>query len=705
MANMIQNNFVGGEISPALYGRSDLQAYYRSCAKAENFVVSREGSLKKRRGIEAVGTINHPHGETKIVPYIYDRDEAGVVIIYREGGNVKAELRSKDALQTPGAPVVVYEGEIAANEIRAIRCSQIGDTLYTNSKGKFNKMLVINWANKTIKSQDYAQRKKPHPVSSITAKTSYNGSPDTFRTITYGAYIVRDGILSEVKSVNATFPTVWQAGANITVTVTHGQSLDNPNYDYILIGKKSGSFFGELARFYPEDVTRATVTFKDENHVPADMIYSQTNILGDGFHPPIVTSAFQQRLVFANGASMKWIPNTITMTTAATSYTITGGFIELISVKNGSTDVTSQCTVSGSTIAFPKSAKYTIRYYQKIDTTEYPMTLWFSSIGNLYSFYANRPAADDDPFSPTLMSTGPSFIRWLTPYQKAMIAFTDAGIFAIAGSATEGFSASTCQINKLSNLSVSQEIAPIETEAGLIFVAADNKTLYSMAYDIQTDATRPIHRMLMVKHLTRATHFTSIALQQFPDQVIWCGLSDGTFASFTFEKDEEVFAWSHHSCETMSILETVGTGTVTDSSIDHTFGDIIFAIEDGTNSFKLGKFRTDWKDVESAAEGIETPVKSELVTLPSEATDQTIAYRNKNVKDVLVRFFESGPLKVVPFESGLMPQVLNKGKTSFTGDAKVKPMGYISDRGQMHFISDTNTDSEILMIVSKMEVA
>ena len=544
MANMIQNNFVGGEISPALYGRSDLQAYYRSCAKAENFVVSREGSLKKRRGIEAVGTVNHPHGETKIVPYIYDRDEAGVVIIYREGGKVKAELRSKDALQTPGAPVVVYEGEITADEIRAIRCSQIGDTIYTNAKGRFNKMLVINWANKTIKAQDYAQREKPQPVSNITSSVSYSGTPETYRTITYGAYIVRDGILSDVKSVNATFPTTWQAGASITVKVTHGQSLDNPNYDYILIGKKTGSFFGELARFYPEDVTEATVKFKDENHVPADMIYSQTNILGDGFHPPLVTSAFQQRLVFANGASMKWIPNTITMTTAATSYTITDGFIELISVKNGSTDVTSQCIVNENTITFPESAKYTIRYYQKIDTTEYPMTLWFSSIGNLYSFYANRPAADDDPFSPTLMSTGPSFIRWLTPYQKAMIAFTDAGIFAIAGSMTEGFSASTCQINKLSNLSVSQEIEPIETEAGLIFVAADNKTLYSMSYDIQTDATRPIHRMLMVKHLTRATHFTSIALQQFPDQVIWCGLSDGTFASFTFEKDEDVFAWS-----------------------------------------------------------------------------------------------------------------------------------------------------------------
>lgn len=703
MANMIQNNFVGGEISPSLFGRSDLQAYYRSCAKAENFVVAKEGSLKKRHGVETTGTVQVPFENAKLVPYLYDRDEAGIVIFTLESGSVLAEIRSKGALGTAGTQAEVFTGTIPEGmTIKDLRCSQIGDTLYATWKNVFNKTIKVDWEEMALEVNDYRQRTKPDPVTQIALSRHTEGSPESYRTITYGAYVVKDGVISDVVSKGISFPTIWTIGNYVDITVTHGQSVGNPDFDYIMIGKKTGAFFGELARFYPEDVTDTTVSFRDENHVPSDMIYTQANTL-DGGQPPLVMSAFQQRLVFANAAQEKWETKVVTLTTAALTYTIEGEFTELLSVTYDKTDYTDQCTVSGNTITFPGTTKrkYTIKWRAGRTVTDYPMTLWFSQTGNLYNFYANRPAADDDPFSPTLSSTGPSFVRWLAPYQKALVAFTDAGIFAIAGSTTEGFSASTCQINKLSNLSVSPNIRPVETEAGLVFVGADEKTLYTMAYDLQTDSTRPINRMMMVKHLTRKAKITSIALQQFPDQVIWCSLSDGTFCSFTFEKDEEVFAWSHHALQADGqVLEVVGTNSVTDNSADHTRGDIVFAVT-GESGFRLGKFREDWKD---AIGEEEEPVVAELVTLPAESTDQTIAWRKKTVKDVLVRFYESGPLKVVPYKSDLAEQTLNAGETSFTGDAKAKPMGYVSDRGELHFKSDTNTDSEILMVVTKMEV-
>ena len=699
MANMIQNNFVGGEISPSLFGRSDLQAYYNSCAKAENYVIAKEGSLKKRHGVETDGAVDADFASVKIVPYIYDRDEAGIVLFYREEGAIVAEIRSKDALGVEGQQAVVLEDAPEDADVKSIRCSQIGDTLYTTCKGVMNKIIRVDWENKTLSLDDYRQRTKPDPVVSVSLEKSFpSGSGN--RTVTYGGYVVKDGVISDVVSKGISIPTTWTAGGYVDITVTHGQSVEDPDFDYIMIGKKSGAFFGELARFYPEDVTEPTVNFRDENHVPSDVIYTQSNTL-DGVLPPVVTGAYQQRLVFANASQMKTDTKVVTMSEEAESYTVDGQITELISVTSDAVDYTDECTLVDKTIYFPEPRKYTIKWRTGESQMDYPMTFWFSQTGNLYNFYANRPAADDDPFSPTLMSTGPSFIRWITPYQKALVAFTDAGIFAIAGSTTEGFSASTIQINKLSNLSVSPNIQPLETEAGLVFVGADEKTLYTMAYELQTDSTRPINRMMLVKHLTRKAKFTSIALQQFPDQVVWCSLSDGTFCSFTFEFDEKVSAWSHHSLSNgLRVLEVIGTGSVTDDSTDHTHSDIIFAIE-AQSGFRLGRFRTDWQD---AAESDTNPVVAELVTLPVESTDQTIAWRKKTVKDVLVRFFESGPLKVVPFASGLAEQTLNAEKTSFTGDVKVKPMGYVSDRGELHFKSDTNTDSEVLMVVTKMEV-
>ena len=57
---VIQTNFTGGEISPTLAGRIDLDKYYKSCASAENVIIMPHGGLKRRDGLRkcADGYIN-----------------------------------------------------------------------------------------------------------------------------------------------------------------------------------------------------------------------------------------------------------------------------------------------------------------------------------------------------------------------------------------------------------------------------------------------------------------------------------------------------------------------------------------------------------------------------------------------------------------------------------------------------------------------
>ena len=56
MANstFMQTNFVSGELSPLLKGRTDLDQYYAGCETAANVLIVPQGGLKRRAGTEHI---------------------------------------------------------------------------------------------------------------------------------------------------------------------------------------------------------------------------------------------------------------------------------------------------------------------------------------------------------------------------------------------------------------------------------------------------------------------------------------------------------------------------------------------------------------------------------------------------------------------------------------------------------------------------
>lgn len=54
-SRFLQSNFVSGELSPLLVGRSDLDQYYQGAQIAENLVIVPQGGLKRRAGTEYLG--------------------------------------------------------------------------------------------------------------------------------------------------------------------------------------------------------------------------------------------------------------------------------------------------------------------------------------------------------------------------------------------------------------------------------------------------------------------------------------------------------------------------------------------------------------------------------------------------------------------------------------------------------------------------
>lgn len=700
MGRTIQNNFSGGVLSPSLYGRSDLQAYYKGAAVAENFIVAKEGSLRKRHGISSFLAIG-PYASQKVVPYRYDRTVAGFFVL----ANTRSTILTATYYLKGGEKKQTVSISGFAGDIKELQAKQIGDQVWISNEEFFRILNVADAQSFTVEEWKQATTPStiPHYDNVSASSTHWGIAPSkscSGKTIYYGVITCKDSVNSSTSKGEVSWSSSWEAGTYIDVYVVI-KIADLSKWDYVIVAKRSGGSYGELTRhymddepdhyyngamtevfestyedasgnalwftiatvykwssggyydkaegsdkatqYYPQTRTYVRFDFRDDNISAGEAVYGQTNVLGEGFTTPLCVDCFQQRRVFGNAAIAA------------------GGM---------------------------------------------PMTLWFSEVGNLNNFYADRPTADDDAFSTTISSTGPAFIRWIISYNEMLVLLTDSGLFSVGFSQTSGFSASSCRISKFSDLSVSPDVQPVVTDAGVVFVAADNKTIYTASYDIQENMLKPINRTVLVEHLTRTSRIKALALQTSPDNVVWAIMENGRYATFTFERNEEVYAWSDGYIQGAPILDVISLGSVTDSSVDRTYSDLLFVVQNGNNAF-LCRFNNSFAD---KINGTTTNVAATLTTLRPESQERTIVGIQKNVKDVLVRLYRTGGISVKPASGGDSVPLVNARMTLdkeglFTGDVKVVPRGVINENGQMTFVSDDGKACEILQIILSMEVA
>lgn len=73
-ANITQQNFTSGELSPKMYGRYDLQSYYNGAERMENFIPQVQGPAKFRPGTRYVTNTPNDNVPT-FIPFIFNEED------------------------------------------------------------------------------------------------------------------------------------------------------------------------------------------------------------------------------------------------------------------------------------------------------------------------------------------------------------------------------------------------------------------------------------------------------------------------------------------------------------------------------------------------------------------------------------------------------------------------------------------------------
>ena len=121
-------DFGGGEISPELYGRSDLQIYPRSMAEIRNFLVSPIGTMISRPGTRYIGRLQDGNERIRMFAFDFGRDAPNTYVIVFGHEYIKF-IQTGEILRSATGGHYRLASEYQANELRVLRLEQTYDLI------------------------------------------------------------------------------------------------------------------------------------------------------------------------------------------------------------------------------------------------------------------------------------------------------------------------------------------------------------------------------------------------------------------------------------------------------------------------------------------------------------------------------------------------------------------------------------------------
>jgi hypothetical protein len=166
------------------------------------------------------------------------------------------------------------------------------------------------------------------------------------------------------------------------------------------------------------------------------------------------------------------------------------------------------------------------------------ITVWPSRTGDYENFKAG--VKDDDSFS--LVIPTQNEIRWLGALESLLLG-TAGDEWKIGSNKLETPLTPTNFAVKQQSEHGSNQVQPVKINSTLMFIDYVSRKLREMTYvDPKYDSP---DMTALAEHITYSG-ITSIARQKNPDSILWFTLGDGSLISMTYERDQNVLAWSKH---------------------------------------------------------------------------------------------------------------------------------------------------------------
>lgn len=541
---IMQNSFTGGEFSPVMDARQDLQKYATGVKTMKNFYVLPHGAAVNRQGTYFIAATKDHGKRSRLIPFQYSQEQAYAIEFghlycrfYRDGGQVISG----------GAPYEIAS-PYASTDLAMLKFTQSADVMYLVHP-KYKPKVLSRLADTNWTITDFNYKEGPFaPVnlsnttitpSAVTGDITLTASYGIFDSLQVGSLwkiehdVEAQTISASLDAVEATASIKGMGQWNLT---THGTWTGKI---YLEKSEDGGTTWKKLR----------TYSAKDEYNVTA--------------------SGNEDELVLLRVRAFSWTSGAVNIDLQFEPYTAIGiaRITAVTDSTHASATVVKELGSTAATDTWYEGAWSEYRgwpaanvFYQNRlvfgNTAREPQTLWTSKTGDYTNFGVSSPVVDDDAITTPLVSERVNSIRSLKAMSE-ILGLTAGGHWKIGPGGDSSALTPTSVAAVQQGYYGASALDPLIIGNRILYTQEKGSTVRDIGYDFQSDSYMGNDLTLFAEHLFRGRKIVEWAYQHEPNGIVWCVCDDGALLGFTYLREQDVWGWHRH--ETDGVFESVCT--------------------------------------------------------------------------------------------------------------------------------------------------
>lgn len=592
--------FGGGEISPLLRGRVDLQWYPNCCQRLRNMVAITEGAATRRPASRFVAEVAN-----SALPAILKRFEFSTLQAFMTewGDRTLRFYAEKAPIVSAGLPVTVVT-PFAATELRTLKIVQSADVLFlfhpSHPPYQLERFSDINWRLEPMRFTDGPYLEVNADETALLTPGATSGNAVTLTASGGGLTLMLAGLLPALAPVDVTLdpgtlqlvlpasapaiatgqkltvsgnlPVPLQTGTDyywISVDPTHGQLAASPAD--ALVPTPIVLTPPAFAPFRPTDLGRLVRL----GYIAPDWLASTAYLAGaivkngaNGVYrcaiagtsagtggPTGIGLAIGDGTVawdYVNAGGIEWGYGVVTVYTSPSVVTVA------IVVSFGASTATSfwRLGLYSATTGYPACGMLHQQRMLMAGAAVIPDRVDASVTADYGNFTPGD--IDSDPISETLGLPGVDAIHWMASKRVAYLG-TQGSVQKAYGTTGYDSALTPASFEAIEQVQRgSQDLAPVRIINGLVYAHRLSRKIFELYYDFTQDLDLATELTARARHLTKGG-VLDMDYAQEPYSILWTVRNDGTLLGLTYYREQQMIAWHAHTLGGGGIVESVAT--------------------------------------------------------------------------------------------------------------------------------------------------
>lgn len=546
----ILTNFTAGELSPNMYGRTDIEKYYNGCMTMENFLVLPQGGAYRRPGSRYVASVKTASAFTRLVPFIFSTTQSYIlefgnlyIRVYYDGGQVQS-----------GSTVYEVVTPYTTAQLPDLKFAQSADTLYivhpSHEPRQLTRTAHTTWTLTALAWENGPFMKDNSDDSHTMTVTSYFGSTGLYGqtvTVTSSDDLFTANDVGRWLKIGYTDPgTVIDSGAVDPSGAGYIAGPWDVDGKFELIYHFEHYEQGSVALRYSTD---GGSTYQDYATLSDETSTTRVTIEGE-LRSEDYNNVTPKLRFYANRNTHEFYYNLKKIRELRTAYLKITTYSTAKSVRAKVYRRMSQFNVPtnnwalgawGTTPGWPSSVTFHQGRLVFAGTTSEPSKVWMSVSDDYPNFDPGEGDEDADAISLTPIASEVNNVIWMASKGNLLIGTAgDEWVFDGANITPTN----PPHARRETNFGSAKWQAVI-ANGYVVFVQDGEKIVRQVQYDYDSDTYLAIDLTAMSDHIT-GDGISYLAYLKSPWSTIWTCRDDGELIGLTYVPEHKVFAWHRH---------------------------------------------------------------------------------------------------------------------------------------------------------------